>query len=290
VDFGGTKIEAALMSRDGEILARERVANPRRYAAALDAVAALIESLGAAPGQPVGVAIPGSLSPADGRVRNANSTWLNGRPFDRDLVETLGRKVRLANDANCFVLSETRGGSADGSASAFGVILGTGCGGGLAIGGRLIAGANAIAGEWGHAPLPSPGPGDIARPCWCGRLNCMETFVSGPAFAADYEAESGRRAEPPDIAALAADGDAPAARALDRLIDRLGRGLAMVVNILDPEVIVLGGGLSNIDSLYDRLPAAIRPHVFSDSFGTAVVRHAHGDSSGVRGAAWLWEA
>lgn len=290
VDFGGTKIEAALIAPDGGFASRIREPNPGRYDAALALLGTMVEALDAGGDKPVGVAAPGSPSPQNGQMRNANSTWLNGKPFARDLEIALGRRVRVANDANCFALSEALSGAARGHESVFGVILGTGCGGGLVQSGRLIAGANGIAGEWGHLPLPHPAADE--RPghqCWCGRWNCLETWISGPAFAADYERQAGERTEPAEIVRRALEGDQQADASLDRLIGRIARGLSVIVNVFDPHAIVLGGGLSNIQALYERLPGALRPHVFSDIFETKLLRHQHGDSSGVRGAAWLWD-
>ncbi len=290
VDFGGTKIEAALIAPDGGFTRRLRQPNPGGYEPALALVREMGEALDPGGDRPVGVAAPGSPSLEDGRMRNANSTWLNGRAFAEDLESELGRRVRVANDANCFALSEALSGAARGYDSVFGVILGTGCGGGLVSGGRLTEGANGVAGEWGHIPLPHLT--DRERPghqCWCGRGNCLETWISGPAFTADYEREAGERAEPVEIVRRALEGEPEADAALDRLIDRIARGLSVIVNVFDPHAIVLGGGLSNIEALYERLPGALRPHVFSDIFETKLLRHQHGDSSGVRGAAWLWD-
>lgn len=286
VDFGGTKIEAAALDAEGRFQARVRAPSPASYEAALQAVRELIaeaeRQAGARVGA-VGVGGPGSVSPASGLMRNANSTHLNGRPFPEDLARVLDRPVRYANDADCLTLSEATDGAGAGADVVFGVILGTGCGGGVAAHGRLLAGANRFAGEWGHTPLPWPTADEHPGPrCWCGRLGCMELWVSGPGFAR----AAGRPAEA--VVAAARTGEAQAAAELDRYIDRLGRGLAVVCDVLDPDVIVLGGGLSNVAELYDRLPAAIGRHVFSDSFTTPVRPAAHGDSSGVRGAAWLW--
>jgi fructokinase len=292
VDFGGTKIEAAALDRDGAVRARRRAPNPGDYLKSLQVVRELVEAVAAeteAGPVPVGMAVPGSISPRSGLIRNANSTWLNGRPFLGDLQSAMARKVRLANDANCFALSEATDGAAIGASVVFGVILGTGCGGGLVTHGRIVEGKNGIGGEWGHTPLPwaekdeHPGPS-----CWCGRRGCMETFVSGKAFAADFARASGRELAAEAIVAEAHEGKAEAAAALKRYIGRLGRGLAMICDVVDPDIIVLGGGMSNVDTLYTRLPGAVAPHIFSDSFATRIVRASHGDSSGVRGAAWLW--
>ena len=291
VDFGGTKIEAAALAPDGTIAARLRIATPPDYDSALEAISALVARVEAQAGGrgTVGVGLPGSPSPRDGRIRNANTTWLNGRPFGEDLSRTLDRPVRLANDANCFALSEALDGAAEGAGSVFGAILGTGCGGGVVIGGRLVEGANGIAGEWGHTPLPwaradeHPGPA-----CWCGRRGCLETWISGTAFEADFERVEGRALPAPAIVAEAGAGGAGALAALDRYADRLARGLAVIADIVDPDVIVLGGGMSNVEALYPGLAERIAAHAFSDVYATRVVRARHGDSSGVKGAAWLW--
>jgi Transcriptional regulator/sugar kinase len=281
VDFGGTKIEAAALDGEGRFVARVRGPTPRDYDMGLEAVRALTaeaERQAGVKAERVGVGGPGSLSPRDGLIRNANSTQLNGRPFAADLARVLERPVRYANDANCLALSEAADGAGAGAEVVFAAILGTGCGGGLAIGGRPIVGRNAVTGEWGHTPLPWPTPEELPGPsCWCGRRGCLELWISGTGFARD----AGRPAE------QAAAEDGPA---LARYIDRLSRGLAVIVDLLDPDVIVLGGGMSNVNALYTRLPAAIAPHVFSDVFETPIRKARHGDSSGVRGAAWLWPA
>lgn len=291
VDLGGTKIEVAVLA-GGEVALRRRAATPDGYEATLDAIAGLLAEAERAVGaraSAVGVGTPGSISPATGLIRNANSTRLNGRALDRDLQARLGRPVRLANDADCFALAEARAGAARGAVSAFGVILGTGVGGGVVLGGRLLSGPNGIAGEWGHNALPRPGAEESPGPdCWCGRRGCIEVWLSGPGLAADHARRTGARLTAEEIAARSADGESAAADTLARHLDRLGRALAGAINVLDPEVVVLGGGLSNLPRLADRLPTAIRPHVFSDCFRTAVRRHALGDSAGVIGAAWLW--
>jgi fructokinase len=286
VDFGGTKIEAAALDAEGRFQARVRAPSPPDYPAALEAVRALVaeaERQAGARAGAVGVGGPGSVSPASGLMRNANSTHLNGRAFPADVARTLERPVRYANDADCLALSEATDGAGADAGVVFGVILGTGCGGGVVTHGRLVEGRNAFAGEWGHTPLPWPTSEEHpAPPCWCGRRGCMELWVSGTGF--------GRAAGRPaaEVVAAARAGEAEAAAELDRYVDRLGRGLAVVCDILDPDVIVLGGGLSNVAELYARLPAAIGGHVFSDCFETPVRQALHGDSSGVRGAAWLW--
>jgi fructokinase len=297
IDLGGTKIEAILLSGAGEILERRRVPSPRNdYEATLDAVAALVSELetiaahgatGATPPS-VGIGIPGALSPATGLVKNANSTWLIGKPLDRDLERRLARPVRVANDANCFAVSEAVDGAGAGAALLFGVILGTGVGGGIAIEGRPLAGANAIAGEWGHNPLPWPRAGELDnRPCYCGRQGCIETFLSGPALEADYRQATGLALTAAEIVKEAAAGQASAETVMIRYEERLARGLAHVINLLDPDVIVLGGGLSNIGRLYGNVPRLWSRFVFSDRVDTRLLPPVHGDSSGVRGAAWL---
>ena len=292
VDFGGTKIEAAALDGAGRFLARVRAPNPGSYEAALVVVAALVAETETLAGQRcelLGIGIPGSPSPKDGLLRNANSTWLNGRAFGADLEEALGRPVRLANDANCLALSEAADGAAAGAGVVFAAILGTGCGGGLSVHGEPIEGANGVAGEWGHMPLPWPSGEEVPGPvCWCGRRGCMELYVSGSGLSHDHEAAAGARLTAEEIVMAAGRGEPDAVASLDRYVDRLGRGLAVVVDLLDPDVVVLGGGMSNVAALYDRLPAAIAPHVFSDVFATPVRPAKHGDSSGVRGAAWLW--
>jgi fructokinase len=291
VDFGGTKIEAAALGPSGEVVARVRAANPRIYEDSLGVVRTLVEEVERKAGRcdRVGVAMPGSISPSAGVIRNANSTWLNGRRFGEDLEAVLGRRVRLANDANCLALSEAVDGAAAGHDVVFAVIIGTGCGGGLVVDGRLVDGRNGITGECGHIPLPWPSGDEVPGPaCWCGQRGCLETYVSGSGLERDYGAAAGVRRTAEEIVASARSGEEAARSALGRYIDRLGRGLAVIVNLIDPDVIVLGGGMSNVDELYARLPAVIRPRLFSDQFETPVVKARHGDSSGVRGAAWLW--
>jgi fructokinase len=290
VDFGGTKIEAAALDARGAVLARVRVPSPPDYDQGLEAVRDLVaetERQAGAGAARIGVGGPGSPSPVSGLMRNANSTRLNGRPFPADLARVLGRPVRYANDANCLALSEATDGAGQGHGVVFAAILGTGCGAGITVDGRLLEGRNAFAGEWGHMPLPWPTADEHPGPaCWCGRRGCMELYVSGSGLARDH----GQDLAAEDIVARARAEDAEARAALDRHLDRLARGLAVVCDVIDPDVIVLGGGLSNVTGLYERLPAAIAPHVFSDSFTTPVIPAAHGDSSGVRGAAWLWPA
>jgi len=289
VDLGGTKIEAVVLGPDGAERARRRTPTPRGdYDAIVRAVrdlALAVEAEAGAAAAALGVGIPGVISPATGLVKNANTTCLIGRPLDRDLEAALGRPVRLANDANCFALSEATDGAGAGAALVFGVILGTGVGGGLVAHGKLIEGANAIAGEWGHNPLPwpeddeRPGPG-----CYCGRRGCVETFLSGPGLAAAH----GDGVDAAAIAGQAAAGDGRAEAALRRYERRLAKALATVINVFDPHVIVLGGGLSNMERLYEAAPRLWREYVFSDAVATTLRRARHGDSGGVRGAAWLW--
>ena len=292
IDLGGTKIEAAALDDRGALHLRQRIPTPAGdYAGTIVAVAGLVARIerDIGPGASVGIAIPGAIVAATGLVKNANSIWLNGRPLGRDVEAALGRQVRFANDANCFALSEAVDGAAAGSGTVFGVILGTGVGGGIAIGGRILVGANAIAGEWGHNPLPAPRPGEWpGPPCYCGRSSCIETFLSGPGLAADHRRHGGAALEGPAIAAAAAAGDEQCRATLDRYAERLARALAGVINILDPDAIVLGGGLSSLRHLYEEVPRHWNSHIFSDTVVTRLLPPAHGDSSGVRGAAWLW--
>jgi fructokinase len=294
VDWGGTKIEAMALSPDGEVLDRRRVSTPKGdYEGCIGAIATLVAEMEAKTGQrgTVGVGVPGAISPRTGLIMNANSTWNIGRPLDKDLGAALGREVRVENDANCFAVSEAVDGAGAGASIVWGVIIGTGAGSGIAIDGAAVGGRNRIAGEWGHNPLPRPTDEERPGPlCYCGRRGCNETFVSGTGFERDYRERTGRALTGPEIAELMRAGDPHARANYEVYLDRLGRGIAAVVNILDPDVIVLGGGMSNIDELYDDLPARIAPHVFSDAFTTPVLKHRHGDSSGVRGAAWLWKA
>jgi fructokinase len=292
IDLGGTKIAGVALDRDGGVAAEHRIAAPRHdYDATLAAVADVVRQLEATAGAPgtIGVGMPGSISPATGVAQNANSTWLNGRPFARDLEACLGRPVRLANDANCFALSEAVDGAGAGARSVFGAILGTGCGGGFVYDGRLVDGPRGIGGEWGHNPLPWPSATEFPGPrCWCGRNGCMETWVSGPGLEADDERTTSMRLTAHEIVARATGGDMEARRSLDRHASRLARGLAHVINILDPEVIVLGGGLSQLAHLYDVLPGLVTPHVFADHATVSIRPPRWGDASGVRGAARLW--
>jgi fructokinase len=293
IDLGGTKIEIVGLDEDGTVLLRRRRSSPRgSYRATLEAlrglvvVAAAEAALGAR--ATIGIGTPGAISPATGLLKNSNSTWLNGKPLDRDLATVLERPIAMANDADCLALSEATDGVAAGAATVFAVILGTGVGGGLAVHGQVLAGPNAIAGEWGHNPLPWPEPDELpGSPCYCGLAGCIETWLSGPGLARDHRLASGVEREPPAIVAAAAGGDPAAEAALGRYEDRLARGLASVINLLDPQAIVLGGGLSRLDRLYAGVPAIWGRYVFSDSVRTPLLAAAHGDSSGVRGAAWL---
>jgi fructokinase len=291
VDLGGTKIEAiAIEGVSHRELARKRVATPRDdYPATVRAVKGLVEGLESELGASgtVGIGIPGTVSPRTGLVKNANSVWLIGQPFDRDLAAALGRPVRLANDADCFALSEATDGAGAGAATVFGVILGTGVGGGIVVQGRPLAGPNAIAGEWGHNPLPWPDDHERPGPqCYCGKSGCIETFLSGPGLARDFGGGLTAR----EVCALAESGDDSAEAALERYEDRLARALATVIDVIDPHVIVLGGGLSSLKRLYANVPRRWGHWVFSDSVDTLLKPPVHGDSSGVRGAAWLWPA
>lgn len=292
VDLGGTKIEiAAFAPGDVRPLVRRRVPSPAHdYAAIVETIVALIEDVERELGArgTVGIGTPGSASPRTGMMRNANSTVLIGRPFQRDVEVRLGRAVRVANDADCFVLSEATDGAAANARIVFGAILGTGVGGGIAIDGRLLAGPSGIAGEWGHNPLPWTAPGETAHPCYCGKRGCIETYLSGPALARDHAAHGGAEASAADVARAARAGSPVAVATLERYASRLARALASVTNVLDPDVIVLGGGVSNVPDVYERVPALWSAYVFSDTVETRIVRAAHGDSSGVRGAAWLW--
>lgn len=301
IDLGGTKIEALALGPDGQELARRRIATPRigdpqaNYDAILDGIAGLVRGIEQELGArgTVGVGIPGAISLATGLIKNANTTCLIGHPLDKDLGQALGRPVRLENDANCFALSEASDGAAAGAGIVFGVILGTGVGGGIVVGGKAIGGRNAIAGEWGHNPLPWPDAderpgGRFCRPCYCGQQGCIETFLCGPALAADHQAATGEALDTQTIVARAEAGDPAASATMARYVDRLARGLATVINVIDPDAIVLGGGLSNVALLYDAVPKAWGRFTFSDHLDTRLAPPRHGDSSGVRGAAWLW--
>jgi fructokinase len=293
VDLGGTKTEAIALAADAVVARQRRVQTPRDYAASIDAIARLVDEVEAETGctGTVGVGIPGVVSRTTSLVKNANSTWLIGHALQTDLEARLDRPVRIANDANCFALSEASDGAAAGASVVFGVIIGTGCGGGVVVNGAVLTGPNAIAGEWGHNPLPWPDEGERPGPeCYCGKRGCLESFISGPGFARDYAVHAGVAIGSIDAAgvvARASAGDAQATGALDRYAHRVARGLATIVNVVDPDVIVLGGGMSNVTRLYAEVPPLIQPLVFGEKFNTRLVQNVHGDSSGVRGAAWL---
>jgi len=292
VDIGGTKIESAALDAQGDFLARIRRATASNYDAGIRLVCELVsaaEQQAEVEGASVGIGIPGSISPHTGKVHNANTQWLNGRRFHEDMSQALKRDVRIANDANCLALSEVRDGAAAGSTTTFAAILGTGCGGGLVFNGKLVEGANGIGGEWGHNPLPWPTPDElVGPPCWCGQSGCLETWISGSGLERDYARATNLQQTAEEIVEEARKGGAEASRALDRYISRLGRGLAMICNVVDPDTIVLGGGLSNVSELYERLPPMVRAHVFAQTWSARIVAARWGDSSGVRGAARLW--
>jgi fructokinase len=298
IDLGGTKIEGLVLDGDNQVVAGpHRVATPREdYTGTVEAVRDLVARLSsecdasAAASPTVGIGIPGSQVKRTGLVQNANSVWLNGKPFAADLATAIGRSVRIANDANCFALSEARDGAGAGAESVFGVILGTGCGGGLVHAGRLIDGPNGIGGEWGHNPLPWPWPDEVPGPrCWCGRDGCMETWVAGPALERTFCEAAGENARASEVAARAETGDPIAKTVIEAHSDRLARGLAHVINIFDPEIVVLGGGLSNLAHLYESLPGQVSALIFSDDASIDIRPPKWGDSGGVRGAAWLWD-
>jgi fructokinase len=292
IDLGGTKIEGVALAAGGRAVAGRRIATPRDdYGGTVRAIAGLVSALEAEAGAPgtVGVGMPGAISPATGLVKNANSTWLIGQPLAGDLERALGREVRLANDANCFALSEACDGAAAGAAVVFGVIVGTGTGGGIVVHRQVITGPNAIAGEWGHNPLPWPDADELpGAECYCGRRGCIETFLSGPGLARDHLRATGESMGSEAIAARAAEGAGGAEATLRRYEHRMARALAAIINVLDPDVVVLGGGLSKLDRLYRNVPALWARWVFSDRVDTRLVAPRHGDASGVRGAAWLW--
>jgi fructokinase len=301
VDLGGTKIEGIALDGSSEV-ARSRIDTPRDYAGTIETVATLVESLEQRVGMraSVGMGIPGAIDADTGLVKNANSVWLLGKPLRDDLQRRLSREVRVANDANCFAVSEASDGAAAGAGVVFGVIVGTGTGGGLVISGQLVTGANGIAGEWGHNPLPWPEADEHPGPeCYCGRRGCIETFLSGPGLTREHERRTGRCEPPPAIVAQASGGDADARGTLARYESRMARALAGIINVVDPDVIVLGGGMSNIDGVYEAVPKLWPPFVFSCAAEgklnrraprTQLVRAKYGDASGVRGAAWLWPA
>ncbi|GAB6844163.1 fructokinase [Methylorubrum rhodinum] len=293
IDLGGTKIAGIALAPDGTTRAETRVPTPRGdYAGTLAAIAGLVaalESEAGADGASVGIGMPGAVSRHNGLIKNANSVWLNGQPFAGDIAARLGRPVRVENDANCLAVSEAVDGAGAGAEIVWAVILGTGVGSGIALRGQALTGRNAIAGEWGHNPLPWPRDDERPGPaCYCGRRGCIETWLSGPGLAADHLLRTGETRTGEEIVTAALAGEPGAAATMARYLDRLARGLAHVVNVLDPDVIVLGGGLSRIESVVTALPQRIAPHVFSDAFDTPVRASLHGDASGVRGAAWLW--
>ena len=298
IDLGGTKIEGVALDRDEE-LARLRIATPQHdYDATVQAIVGVVDDLERRVGgirsdrerATVGVGIPGTVVPSTGLVKNANSTWLNGRPLERDLAAVLGRPVRCANDANCLAVSEATDGAAAGAALVFAVILGTGCGGGIAVDGRVHVGPNGVAGEWGHNPLPWANAAELpGPPCYCGQLGCLETWISGTGLANDHRRVTGQSLTGPEIVAASEAGDSAAEASMVRLEDRIGRALASAVNLLDPDVIVIGGGLSKLKRIYEHVPALIPQHLFGGGeLATPVLKAKHGDASGVRGAAWLW--
>lgn len=292
IDLGGTKIEGVALDGDGGVVARRRIETPRgEYRGILNAIAGLVRQLEAEAGgtATVGIGTPGALSPATGLLRNSNSTELNGHPVKADLEALLAREVRIENDANCFALSEATDGAAAHAAVVFGAIIGTGTGAGIVVNGRVLTGINAIGGEWGHNPLPWPREDELpGASCYCTRSGCIETFISGPGLSRDYAGLTGRSATAQDVVARAAQGEGQAETALRRYEDRMARSLAHVINILDPHVIVLGGGMSNVARLYESVPALWSQYIFSDVVNTRLVPPLHGDASGVRGAAWLW--
>jgi len=291
IDLGGTKIEIACLASDGSEHLRHRVPTPHAYDETMQAIADLIFDAEKTLGRrgSVGVAIPGAISPKTGLVKNANNTRLIGHPLDKDLAAALGRPVRVANDANCFTLSEATDGAGAGRDVVFGIIAGTGVGGGICVGGRVLNGAHAIAGEWGHNPLPAPRTDELSGPlCYCGKNGCIESWCSGPALARQYKQRTGRDLSPAEITNAALAGEADAVAEMQALYDRLARAIASIVNILDPDAIVIGGGLSNIDALYTELAPRVERYAFTPEGKTAILKNVHGDSSGVRGAAWLW--
>jgi fructokinase len=294
IDLGGTKIEALALDRDGQELVRHRIDTPREdYPATILAMAGLVRRIEQETGSTatVGAGIPGTISSQTGLVKNANSTWLNGQPLERDLSAELAREVRVANDANCLAVSEATDGAAAGARLVFGVILGTGCGGGLAINGMIHNGPNGVAGEWGHNPLPWPTPQEHpGAACYCGKHGCIETWVSGTGLSRDFQEVTGRSMTAREIVAGLGSGDSDAVQAVERFEDRLARGLAHVINVLDPDVLVFGGGLSKVERIYANVAAKLPRYVFGGEVTTALLPARYGDSSGVRGAAWLWPA
>jgi fructokinase len=292
IDLGGTKIEIIALDESGKELLRRRIATPQHdYAATLHAVTTLVHEVETTLGRvgTVGIGTPGVISRATGLLKNSNSVCLNGQPLLADLEKVLARDIRIENDANCFALSEAADGAGAGARVVFGVILGTGVGGGIVVDGRVLTGSNAIAGEWGHNPLPWPSPNELPGDrCYCGKSACIETWLSGPSMVRHHAQRSGNFRDASRIAASASQGDAASEQTLAEYEDRLARALSQVINILDPDVIVLGGGMSNITRLYENIPKQWGKYVFSDRVDTRLLQNLHGDSSGVRGAAWLW--
>jgi fructokinase len=291
IDLGGTKIEGLVLGVDGVEVARKRIATPRNYDGTLDAIVGIVADLESEAGgiASVGVGLPGTISPATGMVKNANSTWLIGHPLDRDLARRLKRPVRLSNDANCFALSEAADGAGRAASVVFGVILGTGVGGGVVVQGRVLEGGQRVAGEWGHNPIPWPQESERPGPsCYCGKKGCIETYLSGPGLERDHKSTTGHTRTTHEIVDGINSGDLEALETFSRYVDRLARALATVVNVLDPDVVVLGGGMSNLPDLASVTRSALPAWVFTDEVSTKVVLNQHGDSSGVRGAAWLW--
>jgi fructokinase len=293
IDLGGTKIEGIVIDPEGKELVRKRIPTPRHdYGSTIAQIVSLIKDIASqarTESFSVGIACPGAISPASGLMKNANSTWIIGKPLQKDLEQSLGQEISMSNDANCFALSEATDGAAAGAEVVFGVIIGTGCGGGVVVRGADLTGINAIAGEWGHNPLPWPSPDEMAGApaCYCGKKGCIETYLSGTGFAKRYEEAVKSSLTAPEILNFAQSGDREANNQLHRYYDRMARSLATVINLIDPDVIVLGGGMSNIESLYDEVPNRWGQYVFSDRVDTKLVQALHGDSSGVRGAAWL---
>ncbi len=291
IDMGGTKIEAAALDSRGELHSRMRVATPPLYDELLTAIVSLVASIESdlGPARSVGIGTPGTNSPSTGLMQNAHNTAMNGKPFENDLAQVLRRPVRMANDAHCFALSEANGGTGAGAAVVFGAIIGTGTGGGVVVNGKLVTGVNGISGEWGHNPLPWPREDELPGPtCTCGRLGCIETYLSGPGLGRDHQYITGETLSPKEIATRAAAGNGPCLATLDRYLDRMARAFASVINLLDPDIIVLGGGVSQIDVLYEQVPQRWDEYVFAETVATRLERARYGDSSGVRGAARLW--
>lgn len=293
IDVGGTKIETAILSDTGEFLSRERTNTPKNYAALLNSINKSVQQASKNTGfdGPVGICMPGSVSNETGLIQGANTTYLNGQNFQKDLQATLNRSVRLSNDANCFALSEAIEGAGKGASVIFGVIIGTGCGGGIVVNRHIISGVNGIAGEWGHTPLPWPVENEFENhDCWCGKTGCLETYISGTALVKDYKRMTGLEKDGKQIVLDCKNGDIVAEAVLQALEDRIARGLAMIINIIDPDIIILGGGLSNIERLYENIPRKWAAYVFSNKINTRLLKPKYGDSSGVRGAALLFGA